>query len=68
MASEKLTGKEKSIIGEALEVYRGEIKKLFKKAEKLNLDEQSSLKGKMLDAAALQSKVTGEDIAIEDDE
>lgn len=46
------------IVSEALVVYGGEIGKLMKKAEKLNIKEASSLKSLYLDIAAMRDRLT----------
>lgn len=49
----------KEIIGDALEVFKDEVKKLWKKAEKLGRPEAKTLKQTLLDTEALRGKVTG---------
>lgn len=50
---------DKELIGDALEVFKDEVKKLWKKAEKLGRPEAKSLKQTLLETEALRSKVTG---------
>lgn len=56
----KYSNDEITIIGDALETYKDEVKKVMVKSEKLGLKEAFSLKKKFLEIEALRSKVIPE--------
>jgi len=58
IAKEQFTKAEISIIAGALEVYKGEIKKIWAKADKLDLNESINLKQTFLETEALREKVS----------
>lgn len=58
MAKSELSKTDLVIVSEALIVYGGEIGKLMKKAEKLNIKEAGTLKQTYLDIAALRDRLT----------
>lgn len=60
MTKQDFTKEQSGIISDALEVYKGEISKLWKKAAKLGLPEADSLKQTLLEVEALRAKANGE--------
>jgi len=57
MAKETFTKAELRIVVDALEVYKGEIKKLWAKTEKLGLAEADSIKETFLQIESLRTKL-----------
>jgi len=60
MAKIEFSKEQMGLVGDALETYAGEIKKLWKKTDKLGLPEAESLKQTLLEVEALRGKVQGE--------
>jgi len=61
MAKETFTRPELRIVAESLEVYKGEIRKLWIKSDKLGLSQAGSLKETFLQIEALRGKLPGTD-------
>ena len=56
----QFTKEELALVGDALEAYKSEIGKVYKKAEKLGLEQAESLKQTFLEVEALRSKIVTE--------
>lgn len=61
MARSDLTRDEQATVVEALRVYGGEVGKLMKKAEKLNLKAADDIKRKYLSVVALRDTLMASD-------
>ena len=57
----EFTNEQMGIIGDALDLYKGEVIKLMKKSDKLGLSEEvETFKKKFLEVEAIRNKVSGE--------